>query len=136
MSDLQDLIRSNKRLEAIVAYREQTGAGLREAKDYMDALERQMREPNNMPSHSAPAPTDAPALPALLAGFAENLTERASSGSYGDTFQRDAEINQVLQALASPLKGRVAVIGPARAGKTAVILGLTARMASGACPPD
>ena len=75
-------------------------------------------------------------MPALLASFAENLTNRATSGSHGDTYQRDAEITQVLQALASPLKGRVALIGPARVGKTAVVQGVTARIASGDCPPE
>ena len=89
-----------------------------------------------MPIPASPAPADAPDLPALLASFAENLTDRATSGSHGDVFQRDAEINQVLQALASPLKGRVALIGPARVGKTAVAQGVTARIASGDCPPE
>lgn len=36
------LLRGNK-IEAIKIYREQTGIGLKEAKDYIDALERQMR---------------------------------------------------------------------------------------------
>jgi len=45
VSDLQDLIRDNKRLKAIVLYRARTGAGLRQAKDAIDALERQQREP-------------------------------------------------------------------------------------------
>jgi ATP-dependent Clp protease ATP-binding subunit ClpC len=89
-----------------------------------------------MPQAAAPVPADAPELPALLASFAENLSDRATSGSYGDIFQRDAEITQVLQALASPLKGRVALIGPARVGKTAVVQGVTARIASGDCPPE
>ena len=82
------------------------------------------------------APSDAAGLPELLAGFAENLSARAGAGGQGDIYQRDGEINQVLQALASPLKGRVAVIGPARAGKTAVVHGVTARIAGGDCPPE
>jgi Ribosomal protein L7/L12 C-terminal domain len=36
------LMRGNK-IEAIKVYREQTGLGLKQAKDYVDALERQMR---------------------------------------------------------------------------------------------
>ncbi len=36
------LMRGNK-IEAIKAYREQTGYGLKEAKDAIDAMERQMR---------------------------------------------------------------------------------------------
>jgi ATP-dependent Clp protease ATP-binding subunit ClpC len=86
--------------------------------------------------HGPTATSDAGGLPELLAGFAENLSARAGGGGQGDTYQRDGEINQVLQALASPLKGRVAVIGPARAGKTAVVHAVTARIASGDCPPE
>jgi ATP-dependent Clp protease ATP-binding subunit ClpC len=82
---------------------------------------------------AAPAP---PELSVLLASFAENLTARATSGNAIDTFEREAEINQVLQALASPLKGRVALIGPARVGKTAIAQAVAARIASGACPPE
>src|SRR5579859_1333810 len=89
-----------------------------------------------MPPHTPPVAAEAADLPALLASFAENLTNRATSGSYGDIYQRDAEITQVLQALASPIKGRVALIGPARVGKTAVVQGVTARIASGDCPPE
>ncbi len=92
-----------------------------------------------MSTHRPPVPAEAadlPELPELLASFAENLSVRVTSGSHGDTFRREAEINQVLQALAAPLKGRVAIIGPARAGKTAVAHGLTALVARGECPPE
>ena len=40
---LKQLLLQGKKIEAIKVYREQTGTGLREAKDYIDALERQMR---------------------------------------------------------------------------------------------
>src|SRR5690349_6764229 len=83
-----------------------------------------------LPHNAAPAN-----LREWLASFAENLTARARSGGLGDIYERDAEVDQVLQALASPLKGRVAVIGPARAGKTAVTQRAFSRMASGQCPP-
>jgi ribosomal protein L7/L12 len=36
---LVDLMRSNKKVEAIKAYRSMTGTGLKEAKDYCDALQ-------------------------------------------------------------------------------------------------
>ncbi|NJK43870.1 MAG: hypothetical protein HC933_05910 [Pleurocapsa sp. SU_196_0] len=41
--DLLELIRSNQKIEAIKLYREQTGLGLKEAKDAVEALERRHR---------------------------------------------------------------------------------------------
>src|SRR5690349_14561252 len=70
-----------------------------------------------------------------LATFGENLSAKARGGGQGDIYEREAEVDQVLQALASPLKGRVAVLGPARAGKTAVVQRALSRMAAGQCPP-
>ena len=40
---IKALIMRGKKIEAIKIYREQTGLGLKQAKDYIDALERQMR---------------------------------------------------------------------------------------------
>ena len=40
---IKALIMQGKKIEAIKLYREQTGLGLKQAKDYVDALERQMR---------------------------------------------------------------------------------------------
>ncbi len=70
----------------------------------------------------------------FLASFAEPLGGLPPMGVYG----REAEVAQVLQALASPLKGRVVVIGPARVGKTAVILAAAHALTrgGGACPPE
>jgi ATP-dependent Clp protease ATP-binding subunit ClpA len=72
----------------------------------------------------------------MLSSFAENLTERARVGGQPGVYLRDNEIDQVLQALASPLKGRVVVVGPARAGKTAVLQTVAARILNGECPPE
>ncbi len=41
--EIARLIREGNKIGAIKAYREQTGLGLKEAKDAVDALERQMR---------------------------------------------------------------------------------------------
>ncbi|NPV01757.1 MAG: hypothetical protein HPY53_10295 [Brevinematales bacterium] len=40
--ELQDLIRAGNKIEAIKRYREQTGMGLKEAKDAIEAMERNM----------------------------------------------------------------------------------------------
>lgn len=41
--DIRDLIRQNRKIEAIKRVRERTGLGLADAKDAVEALERQMR---------------------------------------------------------------------------------------------
>jgi ribosomal protein L7/L12 len=41
--EIRDLIRQNRKIEAIKRMRERTGLGLAEAKDAVEALERQMR---------------------------------------------------------------------------------------------
>ncbi|MBM4423304.1 MAG: PCRF domain-containing protein [Chloroflexi bacterium] len=75
-------------------------------------------------------------LRAHLSNFAQNITERAQAGGQPSIYFRDSEIDQILQALASPLKGRVVVIGPARVGKSAVLQSVAARILSGECPPE
>ncbi len=134
VDDVRQLLRAGRKIEAILAYRRQTGAGLHEAKTAVEALARRLAQPNAM--NSTPMPPDAPSLRELLSTFAENLTARARSGGQADVYQRDAETNQVLQALASRLKGRVALIGPPRAGKTAVVQHVVSRIARGECPPE
>ena len=41
-ADVQALVRERRKIEAIKALRERTGIGLKEAKDRIDALERQL----------------------------------------------------------------------------------------------
>lgn len=60
----------------------------------------------------------------LLAIFAENLSAAPPEYVHG----LSAETDQVVQALTSPLKGRVVVLGPNRVGKSALIHAVTARM--------
>ncbi|MBP7693970.1 MAG: ATP-dependent Clp protease ATP-binding subunit, partial [Anaerolineales bacterium] len=79
-------------------------------------------------THSEPAAD----FRAFLSTFAENLTARPPAEVYG----REAETRQVLLALASPLKGRVVVTGPARVGKTTVVQAAAQAIARGACPPE
>jgi ATP-dependent Clp protease ATP-binding subunit ClpA/protein subunit release factor A len=72
-----------------------------------------------------------PDFRAYLSSFAENLTQRQPEPVFG----RDAEIEQVLQALASPLKNRAIVIGPPRVGKSSVLTAVAGAIGRGACPP-
>ena len=39
LPEILDLVRRGKKIEAIKVYREQTGLGLKEAKDYIDSLD-------------------------------------------------------------------------------------------------
>ncbi|MBV9469115.1 MAG: ribosomal protein L7/L12 [Abitibacteriaceae bacterium] len=41
-STLENLIKSGRKIEAIKLYRQQTGAGLKESKDHVEAIERQL----------------------------------------------------------------------------------------------
>jgi ribosomal protein L7/L12 len=44
--ELVPLVRAGQKIRAIVLYRQQTGAGFREAKNAVEAIERQLRESN------------------------------------------------------------------------------------------
>ncbi|MBI3242775.1 MAG: AAA family ATPase [Chloroflexi bacterium] len=83
-----------------------------------------------------PAPLPPADIRTMLASFAENLTAKATAGGQPGIYNREAEVNQILQALASPLKGRVAIVGRSRAGKTAVAQMVAARIVSGECPAE
>ncbi|MBL8056113.1 MAG: AAA family ATPase, partial [Anaerolineales bacterium] len=74
----------------------------------------------------------APDFRAFLSSFAENLSAHPPLEIYG----REAEVAQLLQALASPLKGRVVIVGPPRVGKTAVAHTAAHAIARGQCPPE
>lgn len=68
----------------------------------------------------------------LFETFADSITQRPPAEIYG----REAEVAQVLQALASPLKGRVVVLGASRVGKTAVIQAAAHAIANGQAPAE
>ncbi len=70
---------------------------------------------------------------AMLAHAAENFT--AEVEHQPEVYLREPEIEQILLALASPLKGKVVVVGPSRVGKTAVAQAAVRRIAQGRCPP-
>jgi ATP-dependent Clp protease ATP-binding subunit ClpA/protein subunit release factor A len=103
-------------------------------KKLLKRAKRKQRLPKSkmMPQPPIP-PTD---LRAFLASFAENLTAKATAGGQPGVYNRETEVNQILQALASPLKGRVVIVGKPRAGKTAVAQTVAAKIASGECPPE
>ncbi|NDJ35441.1 MAG: ATP-dependent Clp protease ATP-binding subunit, partial [Chloroflexi bacterium] len=70
----------------------------------------------------------------LLSQCAANLTERVARDEVPRAYGRDAEVEQVLTSLASPLKGRILVTGGARVGKTTLINEVARRIQSEDCP--
>jgi len=124
---IRDLLKTGRKIEAIKVYRRQTGAGLREAKEAVDAIERELHRllspmtPSSVsppiPSQPEPVSGSTNNLRAMLSSFAENLSARALAESQPGVYERDEEILQVLQALASPLKGKVVLVGPPRTSK-------------------
>ncbi|MEK9162799.1 MAG: AAA family ATPase [Chloroflexota bacterium] len=77
-----------------------------------------------------------PELREMLANIGEKLTPQAGEGNKPDVYQRGNEVEEILQALASPLKGRVVVLGPMRVGKSAVVQTVVDRIAAGKCPSE
>ncbi len=107
----------------------------------MGDSEKQDAESKESPEKSIPPPPgsssgdkDEPKLSDLLEQCATNLTVKAGTGDLPKTYERDQEVEQILLALASPLKGRIVVTGDARVGKTAVIHEAAARIHAGDCP--
>lgn len=88
-----------------------------------------------MPNEASRKPDDgARRMRELLEQCAANLTDRARTGELQAAYLRDAEVEQILTSLASPLKGQIVVTGAARVGKTAVIHAAAQRIYRGACP--
>jgi len=65
----------------------------------------------------------------------DELTLRAAENRLGRLDRRDALVERVLAALASPGRRSVILVGPQDVGKTALLHELAARLASGAVPP-
>jgi ribosomal protein L7/L12/DNA-directed RNA polymerase subunit RPC12/RpoP len=61
--DVSDLIRRGKKIEAIKRYREQTGVGLKEAKDAVEAMEAAQTWGNVIADQGAAIPQERPSIP-------------------------------------------------------------------------
>lgn len=53
--ELEELLRQGKKIEAIKRYREGTGAGLRDAKEAVDVLDRELRATSSADDFASPA---------------------------------------------------------------------------------
>ena len=67
--------------------------------------------------------------------FTINLTERAKSGKIDPVLGRDLEIRQIVDILMRRRQNNPILTGEAGVGKTAVVEGFAARVASGDVPP-
>lgn len=86
----------------------------------------------------APSAAGAPAAASgtgALAQFTIDLTERARAGKIDPVLGRDAEIRQAIDILTRRRQNNPILTGEAGVGKTAVVEGLAARLASGDVPP-
>ncbi len=90
-----------------------------------EAFSTETRKPRN--------PEPAPGAP-LLAEYAVDLTEAAAEGKLDPLVGREEEMDRVIQILCRRAKNNPVLIGEPGIGKTAIVEGLAARIASGACP--
>ncbi len=74
-------------------------------------------------------------LPASVEQYTVNLTEKARKGKIDPVLGRDREIRQVVDILMRRRQNNPILTGEAGVGKTAIVEGFAARVASGEVPP-
>ncbi len=70
----------------------------------------------------------------LLAEYSRDLTEAAAEGNLDPLIGRESELDRVIQILCRRAKNNPVLIGEPGVGKTAIVEGLSNRIAMGACP--
>ena len=74
-----------------------------------------------------------PLSPALKQ-FGKDMTSAASEGKFDPVIGRDAEIDRIIRILSRKTKNNPCLLGEAGVGKTAIVEGLSLRMAEGSVP--
>jgi type VI secretion system protein VasG len=90
---------------------------------------------SSRPGQAKPAQATGPTKTQALDQFTIDLTERARRGDIDPVLGRDAEIRQIVDILMRRRQNNPILTGEAGVGKTAVVEGFAARVASGDVPP-
>ena len=73
-------------------------------------------------------------IPKVLKDSCEDLTQQAINGEIDPIIGRHKEVDMIINTLSRRTKNNVLIVGPAGAGKTALVKGLTLRILSGEVP--
>ena len=73
-------------------------------------------------------------IPKVLEDSCEDLTQQAINGEIDPIIGRHKEVDMIINSLSRRTKNNVLIVGPAGAGKTALVKGLTLRILSGEVP--
>lgn len=73
-------------------------------------------------------------LPKVLKDSCEDLTQQAINGEIDPIIGRHKEVDMIINTLSRRTKNNVLIVGPAGAGKTALVKGLTLRILTGEVP--
>ena len=73
-------------------------------------------------------------IPKVIKNTCEDLTEQAVNGEIDPIIGRHKEVDMIINTLSRRTKNNVLIVGPAGAGKTALVKGLTLRIIEGEIP--
>src|ERR687886_140205 len=105
-----------------------------DAEKIRNEIIRMLSAPGRRRQQGGSAPAEKAKSSKLLDQFGRNLTKQASEGKLDPVVGRQTEIERVMQILSRRQKNNPVLIGEPGVGKTAVVEGLAARIASNQVP--